>query len=309
MKNKEAWVLILKLILLLAITGLPYLWLVGKKIIAEDHFYWKTTSKGDHLIIGGSRAQKGISPAILSKELELEGNFLNIAFTLVNSPYGEYYSNFIQKKLNINNKAQLFILEANAGLIMDFAGEEQARERDFRIYDLFFVNIHPNIEYFIRNSNANYYTLKQLLMKSERLHEHKTHRDGWVEFIDQRDTFIPLERMRIFSHEFVKNQNREKSFRSLVENLADKGKVFLVRLPIHEEVTKLEDNENEFFSDMMNETANISNVYYLDYSRDGSNYSFYDYYHHLTGTSARQFSKQLAKDIMEITSKDNNLHN
>ena len=296
---KSAKILVIKLAVLLLIAGVPYLYLVGNRIMSEDTFYWKTTSSADHLIIGGSRSQKGISPAILSQELELEGHFINLAFTLVNSPYGSYYNYFIKRKLNSVNrdKTSVFILEVTSGLMMDFEEERFPRERDFRIYDLFMVNQHPNIEYFIRNSNARNPTLKELLQDNPRLEHLGIHRDGWVEYLGQRDTLIPLEDLRVYAREFVRSPEREDAFIDLVSYLKARGEVVLVRLPIHPDVAEVEDFRSPFFIPFIEKIADRQGVHFIDYSGRGENFEYFDQYHHLTGKSAREFSHLLARDI------------
>jgi len=92
------------------------LWQVAQGQV--DYFYPKFTHQAGSMIIGISRANDGISPAVIEQnfgENEIDYPVLNFAFANQISDYGPVYLNAIQKKLQPETKNGLFILGVNPG--------------------------------------------------------------------------------------------------------------------------------------------------------------------------------------------------
>ena len=92
---KEGLQLALKLAIIICFTFLPCVAFLLRVVPDNDSFYWKVTKPATHFIAGDSRAFRGISPEVLTSELDLQGHMQNLAFTGVHSPYGKYYTRFL----------------------------------------------------------------------------------------------------------------------------------------------------------------------------------------------------------------------
>lgn len=295
---------ILKLGLLFALVGLPYL---GAKIFYVTNYdvnYYKAGKKANHLVLGLSRAKRGISPAILKEELKLNGQMLNFAFNNMESPYGEAYFQAIQKKVIETEKNGLFILSVCPGAIMDLNqvnGSTGFREESFFFYNLWCQNCSPNVEYVLRSPVKNE-SLFQFLhsqltvaLGSKRANTHEMiHADGWAE-LDPKMRYKrskPLILKRTFSF----SSSREKYLSETITFLQKQGTVVLVRLPVGKTFLEYEKTLYPSFDAVMTDLAAQHKVSYLNYVEADLGRSYHDG-HHLFSDDARVISFRLAEDL------------
>lgn len=282
----------------------PYVYLRHLQTIRNDVDYTKFTHRAKHLVLGVSRAKVGIVPQIVKKELGLEGQMLNLAFTTPESPYSPNYFKLVRRKLSrTSNHSGLFLLSVNPGNLGQSSYGGQA---DQPIYDLHIVNMNPNVEYLFRNINMDQSLLFDLINPSpDSLMAFRPHPDGWGERMRRSD--IPdeeviqkLSRMltrRTFS------QERLQVLRELIGYLQDYGDVVLVRLPVAPQVYDLEQRWNTDFDQIMEAYALEEGVFYLNYVDWGTAYEFSDP-QHLLNTGAQAFSKDLAADLKALGLSD-----
>lgn len=291
--------LILKGLGLLLLACIPYYIFLAQQIQQLDPFYAKATYASSNIIIGASRAQKGIAPAILEDVLQLDQKALNLAFTGVDSPYGEPYLKLIKRKIDDEHSPGLFILSVHPVSIMDYEFASGRREEDFRFYDLWSVNSKPNYEYILRNTNGVQSLLPQLIFKGKQGREYDVlHDDGWVErtYPEERKP-TSIEDLGAKNIHAVRSLKREKWLEKTVEYLKDYGRVVLVRMPIDEEVKKQEKEALPEFEAFIQQLANRQSVVFLDYSDTAADFTFFDNYHHLDAAGAKKFTARLAEDI------------
>ena len=297
-----------KLVLFILIVGLPFYYLQHRKMVQEDAFYWKATHKARHLVLGGSRALKGIFPAVMKKELGVQDSMLNFAFTGVLSPYGKTYSESIKRKLKTGTERGIYILSVTPGGIMDFSSSRTPREEEFQFYSLWMMNMQPNVEYVFRQPRGQKALLTTILDEDLRFTNgiNRVYRDGSQgTFLDKPIVQLKA-RSRLIKYDLEKSPEREAELRELVRWLSNEGDVFLVRTPISERMLSEEDVVYADFNALMKEiSSNTPDTYYLNYSKNTGEtpYEFTDGHHHLEGKSAQRFSRQLAKDIRQMLSK------
>ena len=118
--KKTIFLLLFKLLFLITVCMIPFFMLTIPHAMQSNKYYWKSTHTAPHIVTGGSRAFRGINPAILKTELKLEGEALNIAFNGVRSPYGDYYNRLIRRKIETDKGNNLFILTVHPGLLSDY---------------------------------------------------------------------------------------------------------------------------------------------------------------------------------------------
>ncbi len=300
---KEPLQLLLKLLLLLAIGGIPYYWYLHRLIVENDSFYWKSTYASPHLILGASRANQGISPDILEEELELEEPALNFAFTGVHSPYGRAYFDMIKRKIDYKNTPGLFILSVHPANLANYRGGGGRREEDFRFYDLWMVNKDPNPEYILRNVNGKQSLLPVIItnIKPKRKFD-IIHHNGWIErTTPPRMRDKELEELKAMQYDPIRSKEREAYLSKTVAYLKKYGKVVLVRMPVSSATKHEEDKFFDFrFGLTIRAIADKNGIPYFDYSGEGDAYEFNDGIHHLDGPSAEKFTRRLARDIAAL---------
>jgi hypothetical protein len=300
---KQGLAVVSKLAFLFCCTLLPFLLIQLQEVPDKDPFYRKLTQPADHFVAGDSRAFRGVAPTVIKSALELEGTFLNLAFTGVHSPYGPYYNRFLKRKLARGNAESLFILVVSPSSLMDFKLAKAPRESDFRVYDLYFVNMDPNLEYLLRSANMEEPLLNVLLDKGKGRGEvSKTKEDGWGIRIDPPRLLAPEEigpafKKRSERNALVPSPEREAAFELLVRELQEKGEVVIVRMPLPGQVWAYEQTFAPFLDPFLERIAGQANVHYLNYAPLGDEYTYHDGLHHLDKKSAIRFSEKLAYDL------------
>lgn len=295
---------LIKLAVYLLIVGVPYGWVQYELVTQNDAFYWKSTYASNTLVLGGSRAMKGVSPDILKESWSLKHEALNLGFTGVHSPYGNAYSRLVKRKiLHRSDEDHRFILSVNPGLIMDFADARQPREKDFGFYDLYMVNTHPNMEYIFRQPrDVKPLFFKWLDFDRETLDARKTvFKNGYVEtHSTAQDNKELANREQLIKYDMVRSAEREGQLTQLVTDLSEVGEVYLVRLPVSLKMLEEENKLYREFNGKMRAIAESSDrVFFLNFARrkGAARFEFSDGHHHLTGESARGFTQQLVSRI------------
>lgn len=298
---RKVAILLVKLFALLAIVGIPYLFLLFQWIKKHDFDYCKATYAANTLVVGDSRTRKGVAPHILQEELKLEGKALNLAFNGVCSPYGERYYKLIRRKVAKGTTNGLFVVTVDPGSVMDYQGGFGRREADFRFYDLWFVNMDPNIEYLLRNVSGEYSLATELLRQGRRRRHHeRCHPNGWVERQPSENCFKrDISRMRVNERNPIRSKRRESYLDKTVAYLKQYGQVVIVRLPVSTDMLEEENKIYPGFNQFIEGIAQKYGAPYYDYSGSGADYVFYDGHHHLDGPSARAFTHNLAEKIRD----------
>jgi len=233
-----------------ALSIILFLFILGLSFCANgytDAYYIRfTTPKQKNLILGTSRAAQGILPHILKQETGI--NFYNFSFTIGHSPYGKIYLDAIKRKLDTTNFNQTFILSITPWSICSKSKKpnnaKQFREVNQILDRTEDVTSNPNFEYLYKNLSGNYY---DILIKNI-TSKHYLHQNGWLEIN------VPMNPKKIKKRTFKKTQaylNKNLpiyKFSSLrlnyliktIKYLNKYGKVYLVRLPIGNEMLDIE---------------------------------------------------------------------
>lgn len=281
----------------------------------SDAFYLRfTTPAQSSLILGTSRAAQAIQPKILHKILgkkNITNTFFNYSFTNANSPYGPVYYRSILKKLDPNTKNGIFILAVSPWSISSRASNPNDsvhfREANLFLDNTNYVNLNPNIFYLANSYTSLYYKiLKNKITKPDII----LHEDGWLEVNVPMDSKSFLDRLsrKVETYEtenlpFFKYSNTRFNYLSkTITYLQKHGKVFIVRLPIHQ---KILDIENKSMPDFNSKIIGLSikhNVAYLNLTTSGKDYKFTDG-NHIYKTSGAIITAEIAEWISSDISK------
>ena len=274
----------------------------------DSSYYKFTTGRYKSLVLGTSRVGQGIEPKVLNRVLGLEDNRIyNYAFTVKRSVWGEPYFNSIKRKLRRNGRRYgIFILECNPWAMCS-KKEEVGRfvEIDAAPNNIIVPNLKPNIEYFFGGYG---YVNFQLLVKkfiSGDEDEHFINDDGrYVVDIPYDSMKIPEnvhKKIKVYEEmtlEYVPDSTRMHSLVKTIKYLKQFGSVYLIRMPVAEEMAQLETSFYPEFNEEMNTISNDLDVAYLDFNFLSNKYVVADG-NHIHNNHVVWFNELLASKIME----------
>ena len=277
---------------------------------AVDEFYYKCTQETNSLILGLSRANYGISPAVLENELQ-DYTITNFAFNANQSPYGDVYLKAIENKISSSNsKNGIFIFSVSPRNFTSPKGisnqKLEALDKKTVLGRIENFTSYPNYSYMMHCYSGPLYSIFLPNKNSNVIF----HNNGWNEFLLQTEQYnISNEQINNWKNltlEYYKNEivkleistNRINSLKATIDFLKQKGTVVLVRMPIDANMLELENSYWQSFDKQMLDIANSHKVTYLNYSDNRNKYLTYDG-SHLESVSAKKFSTQLAHDIKE----------
>lgn len=237
----------------------------------DDHYLKFTTPPQQHLILGTSKAAQGMRPEFFKAVLGLD--FYNYAFTINHSPYGPTYLRSIKKKVADGTDEGTFVVTVDPWSISTLSQTPndpiKFYEDGLTVGNMAFVNLKPNPFYFLRNYN---YSLLRMLEQPPR--RTFLHDDGWLEVTVKMDTTSYGKRYRQKIRDYTKNLKkynystlRVRYLEETVAWLNERGKVYLVRLPVAPKLYGIGNEKVPVFDSIINTLAPISEGY-LDMNVD-----------------------------------------
>jgi hypothetical protein len=264
---------ILKSILLFILVA-GFTWLIINHYTqgyVDAHYKRFTTGKKTCLILGSSRAAQGLQPQYIFEGLADEKDYLNFSFTVGISPYGEIYLDAIKSKLNTDSDNGYFILEVSPIMISskDTLKKEGLVREAAVLGKQYTYNQNPNWEYILRQYEKPLYKL--ILNNNKKDENLELHDDGWLEVnvsMDEKETMKRKKRVlkdyekRFEEHSF--DSDRLHFLVETIKTLQEHGSVYLVRMPIGDDIKNLEENYMPDFDDKMEEVSSKTNILYLN---------------------------------------------
>lgn len=287
-----------------------------------DEYYGKVSNgKRNSLVLGTSKALQGIIPPVIDSILGVKENKLyNFAFTLTSSPFGEVYYNAIDKKVDSNSSGNYYIIAVDPWSIAEKVDSNSSATLDENsvLYDLNDVTSSPNFEYLWKKYPSGWgsFILKKaevflLQRNADQLNESVKgsfsimKESGWLKVYTSLDSsFVRKKENKKFKQyrkEAVENQFstfRYSYFVKTIEKLKKHGSVYLVRLPVHEEMLKIEDALVPQFTSKIQDAIQLSDGYY-DMTKIERKYHFTDG-NHLEKSSSSQASIDIAQWIKAL---------
>lgn len=280
-----------------------------------DAFYKKLSSpKQNSLIVGSSRAAQGILPNIIDS-LYGTNNMYNYAFTIAQTPFGKPYYNSISRKLDRKYKKGVFIIDVNPWTLSEYKSSNinnsGYREDNTFIANTHFVNINPNVEYILESFKAKNEAIIRNKYRKGLYQTFYVHDNGWLEVTIESDMISKS----------LRTENKIKNYRERLRNykgfsdyrfkylsktihlLRQYGDVYIVRLPVIEEMLEVENELVNDFDNKMNDLARDHQITYINMMPDNTHYDYTDG-QHLTVVSAHRFSIDLALQIKALKSNN-----
>ena len=305
---------ILQLILISFISLSAILIIMSRANGNTDPFYVRfTTPKQQNMILGTSRAAQGLQPDIFEQILKKDIN--NFAFTIAHSPFGKVYFESVKRKHN--KKADgLFIIAVDPWSISSWCSSpndmNQFRENNLCLNKTRIVNMNPNVFYILDNLSGKY---SDILFKTNPYMF--LHKDGWLEISNiKMDSSSVANRVSSKIETYRYKHLPKTNFSSIrlqyliktINYLNDFGDVYLVRLPIHEEMMEIEEDLMCGFDLKIKEAIDLSDGY-LDMTPQNNLFDYIDG-DHLFKDSGKKVSRFIANWILDNKARThNNVYN
>lgn len=299
------------LVKLLIFSFLPLATLYGVFLLENgtaDPFYQRfTTPKQSALILGNSKAAQGIIPDVLDQKLfqKFGSKIYNYSFTVYNSPYGPVYLESLTNKLDEKSKVGYFVVTVDpwsiSSDIIDPNNSDHFEEKDLFLAAIKNVCSHPNLTYFIHWFDLSFYEIILMRFKNDLS---KLHDNGWYETTGDMNENAVLKRREFmvnfygdFLNKYSYSEERFKFLQKTIKFLKTKGPVYLVRMPLHQDILEVENKLDPNFNSKMDSLAEQINVPYFNFEENDNRWVFKDGLH-LTVESAKDFSSELSQRIL-----------
>jgi hypothetical protein len=271
-----------------------------------DAYYLRfTTPIQKSMIIGTSRSAQGLNPDILNDRLH-RNDLFNYSFTQTHSPFGPIYLQSIQKKLDINTQDGVFIVSVEPWALGEFNqrpnDSTKFREVNSILDKTFWVNLNPNIPYLLKNYNKHFINLYS---ESKHPSNMQLHKNGWLEIqVNLSNDSIQARTIRknrdykeVKAPTFHISELRIKYLEKTIQFLQKHGRVYLVRLPVGEQILQVEHQIFRDFNTRMHALENKYHVPYFDFTPKYKEYIYVDG-NHISAKSIPTISSQLADSIL-----------
>ncbi len=295
-----------QLILIISGVVLTYLLILrlGVSSIKDHQDYKKLFSPSQNsMIIGTSRAAK-LNASIMSKELRNQiskSGILNYAFNLGMSPYGTLYNESIFSHVNFMSKENGFFFVCIDPWALSEKKDLINQPKKFRETRTS-INFNreqnlASIKYFLENYSKPYYNL---FLPSKKQYQKRIKRPD-KDFIKNHliAKINRYKRVHFFDQEISKV--RLNSLKFLINELSKKGKVYLVKLPISNEMISLEKKFCPDFDSLITSHLAIPEMNLIDFY-PYSNLFLYPDGNHLWQEDADKVS-QIIADIVRLNEK------
>lgn len=311
--------LILKAVIFCSLLAGGYLLLVDKLSKGYvDMNYQKFTQEAGSLIIGLSRADQGIDPGTIEQHIpggDLNGPLVNFASNQFY--FGETYFNAIKKKLNTSGGNRIFIITVSPG---SFTAPKGFGTKGITVMDSKMgigktkdFTSNPNYSYIMNCYGSGLYTA---LLENRKWENLTPHDNGWNE-ISLESEVSPIgkalmadwkkQNLAYYKRRLPKKEikpYRKEWFVKTIEFLQSQGRVYLVRMPVDDEILDFENQSWAEFNTYIQSIARDKNIPYFDYTSGPKKFATYDG-SHLYSKTAKEFSSLLAGDLLRYTRERN----
>lgn len=166
--------------------------------------------------------------------------------------------------------------------------------------NMFLFNHNPNFEYLLKNLNGNYLKIFSSPSGDNNM---LLHENGWLEVsLDMDEENIKkniTKKINIYEEEYLPrykySERRFSKLKEIITYLNDYGNVFLVRLPIHQDLFQLEKILMPDFNKKINDLDPLV-LKYIDLTSKNKLYQYTDG-NHLYKTSGAQVTKEIVDSI------------
>ncbi|WP_188461274.1 hypothetical protein [Marivirga lumbricoides] len=195
------------------------------------------------------------------KNLNLKHEIYNYAFTVNRAVWGPSHLKAIKKKLKKCDTSALFIIECNLWSFYSKSSKLNSfPEENAPPNSIVFPNIHPNFEYF---SGGYDFPNLHLIIPSDGKENSYVNELGRMVITKKFDSTLIDQniktKMKTYANKFnsvIKDERRFKYLSETIAELSKYGEVFLVRMPVANEMLVLEEELAPKFDERMKAISN-----------------------------------------------------
>lgn len=298
----EFIVKILKYLFLVSLLFLTLLYFYLNKYepYIDSNYSQLTQYHNDGLIVGTSRAAIDIEPSVISH------NLYNFAFTIDISPFGKSYFDFIIKfhKVQTFDSNRIHLVTVDPWSIRSVKGYDTIINSSFTNY-LFLPPTKPNFEYIFKFGNLSIWEVINVIKNRERnlfINENgrlvKRMSEDFLKKDYDRKSKLKINNYKS-SELFLKgyqSKNRIKYLIETIKYLKKDGKVYLVRLPISNQMLEIENAISPDFNELISEISDSLKVKYINFTIEKNIFRTTDG-HHIWDEHVIDFSQYLKKRL------------
>lgn len=266
-----------------------------------------TPSKNAGLIMGNSRAAQAICP----DDIKSHDGLFNAGFALNTSPYGEVYRTYLMKQLNEDQKNQFFVFCVDPWSLSSPMNQETGE--DVWVEQSKFIATtqtiaNPNWEFIIEQYGYGWGNIiREHYRPTSGMYLHK---NGWLEvkreYNEDRAAKRRSEKLAGYKNEvFVSNHPsaaRKASLKKLIREMKKRGRVLMVRIPVHPDFFELEQAFWPGFESEMIEIAVQEGITFWSPKELNKQLKFNDG-HHMNYQSSHRFSGLLNEKIATLKAR------
>ncbi len=269
----------------------------GKSVQSSEVAYQKIFG-GQHesMILGTSRAAM-LDAVAMSSVNPSAAPFFNYAFHLGASPYGPKYTQSILNHIKKGDD-NVFVLCVDPWALSSKKGTQDDStffQENGTFIDFDPTQALPEYRYFLNHYSNPYYSLFLPIKVKKHLEDNegkkpseafiKKHQNAKIEYYKKEHLYAD-----------TLSATRLQSLNNLITTLNGQGKVYLVRLPISEEMIALEEEYAPNFKEMMVELSENHGVGFIDFYPIADQFLCPDG-NHLFGPDAVRVSKMIGEFI------------
>lgn len=256
------------------------------------------------LIVGNSRAAQAICPYDIGSHAGL----FNASFSLQTSPYGEAYYTYLMKQLNQKDEGQFFVVCVDPWSLSSAMNLETGE--DVWIENNKFVATtvtlsDPNWEFIVDQYAYGWGNI--ILERYRPTSGMYLHKNGWLEvqreYNQARATKRRMDKLGGYKREvFIQNKpskNRKVWLQKLIREMKSRGKVLMVRIPVHPDFFEMEQTFWPGFEKEMNDMASKEGVVFWS-PRALNEELYFNDGHHMNYKSSHRFSQLLNQEIRAV---------
>jgi hypothetical protein len=263
-----------------------------------------TPSNNTGFITGNSRAAQAICPDDITSH---EGLF-NAGFSLITSPYGEVYTDYLKRQLNDKKREQLFIFCVDPWSLStsnDSVTGSEIFSEETKVVSSTATITNPNWEFMIEQYAEGWGNI--ILEHYRPTSGMFLHSNGWLEvkrdYDEKRSAARRAEKLKVYKREaFVSNHPsvmRKASLIGLIKDMKSRGRVMMVRIPVHPDFFEMEQAFWPSFESEMIEIAAGQGIVFWSPKELNEQLTYNDG-HHMNYQSSHRFSQLLNQKIIAL---------
>lgn len=300
MKKFLIKILAFSLLVILLFFGFLTIYLMRYEAYIDSNYARLTHKHNDGLVIGTSRAAIDIEPSIINNKL------YNFSFTIDVSPFDNSYVQLIKKyhETQAFDSSRIHIVTVDPWALSSVMKYENLINHGFTS-KLKFPISNPNYEYVLRFCNLSVWEINNIILNSDRnLYINESGRlvkPMTEEFLN--NDFDRKLKVKINNYlnndtykEGVISKGKMRNLEEIIHFLKKDGTVYLVRLPIHKEMLKLEDKLDAGFNSRMSQLSDKYNIKYLNMMTYSDSIRTTDG-HHIWDQNVAKFTRILKREL------------